>query len=479
MRRVFFSNLLFVVLLNLLVKPLWVLGIDRVAQNVLGRESYGLYFALFNLSYMLNIFIDMGVSYYNSRAVAGNPPLIKTMLANAVALKLLLSVVYLLASIGVALVWGINDHALVWLLVLCFNQVVQSFTIYLRTNLSAIQHYRLDSLVSVADKALMIALFGAILWTPLRGMFSVDWFVYGQTACLMATLLLAVWFNVRYAGKVSWSVDAKSLRDVWSRSWPYAVLVLFMSVYAKADGVMLERMVGASEAGVYAYGYRLFDATNQFGYLFAMLLMPMFSRMLANRENAQKLAESGFAALFMFTALVACASLVYRVEVMHLLYHQADAYSSNVFAAVMLALPGSAMVYIFGTLLAANANIRQLNIITAVGAIVNVGLNAFLIPVYGALGAAVVSVFTNTLVGVIEIAVCARFLNFKSDWPFVGRLMAFGLLTLGVFYASRSFVPNWWLGILIGGILSGLVAVVLKLVQPQQLATLVRSRAAR
>src|SRR5438046_33370 len=105
MRRVFFSNLIFVVLLNLLIKPLWVLGIDRSVQNVLGRESYGLYFALFNLSFMLNIFIDMGVSYYNSRAVSGNHSLVKDMFAQAVALKLFLSVIYIVASICVAIFW--------------------------------------------------------------------------------------------------------------------------------------------------------------------------------------------------------------------------------------------------------------------------------------------------------------------------------------------------------------------------------------
>ena len=480
MRRVFFSNLLFVLVLNLLVKPLWVLGIDRVAQNVLGRESYGLYFALFNLSYMLNILIDMGVSYYNSRAVAGNPAMLKSLLGRAVALKLILSAVYLVASLGVALVSGIESQALVWLLVLCLNQVFQSFTIYLRTNLSAIQHYRLDSLVSVADKALMIVLFGIVLWTPaLRGVFSVDWFVYGQTACSVAAMLLGVWFNARYAGKINWRVDMRGLREVWLRSYPYAVLVLFMSVYARVDAVMLERMIGAAEAGVYAYGYRLFDAANQFGYLFAMLLMPMFSRMLAQNEKVQQLAESGFAALYMFTISLAAASIVFRNEIMGLLYRDADAYSANVFAVVMCSLPGAALVYIFGTLLAANANMKQLNIVTAVGAVLNIVMNLLLIPRYGALGAAAVAVLTHSVVGAIEIIVCWKILRFRFDWIFGFRLAAFAGLSLAGFYAGRVFIENWWLGILCGVVLSGLVAWITKLAQPQQLLALARSKAAR
>jgi len=480
MRRVFFSNLLFVVLLNLLVKPLWVLGIDRGVQNLLGRETYGLYFALFNLSYMLNILIDMGVTYYNSRAVSGNPSLLRNMFAEAVVLKLLLSAVYLIGSVCVAVLWGIRETALVWLLVLCFNQIVQSFTIYLRSNLSALQHYRLDSVVSVADKVLMIALFGFLLWTPFfRNDFTLNWFVYGQSLCLVATLALAVWLNMRHAGKINWNVDTSTLRHVWSRAYPYAVLVLFMSVYAKADGVMLERMVSATEAGVYASGYRLFDATNQFGYLFAMLLMPIFSRMLASNEKVQSLAESGFAALFIFTVTAASASLIYRNELMHLLYREADAYGANVFAVIMCSLPGSALVYVYGTLLAANANLKQLNVITAAGAIVNLGLNAWLIPAHGALGAAGVSVVTHTLVGLLEIAACARLLGFHRDLRFVARLVAFGALSLLVFYLSRAWVLTWELGIVAGGVLSGALAVGTRLVRPQQMLSLVRLRGAR
>jgi len=46
MKRKFITNLALVIFLNLLVKPFWIFGIDRTVQNVVGAESYGLYFSL-------------------------------------------------------------------------------------------------------------------------------------------------------------------------------------------------------------------------------------------------------------------------------------------------------------------------------------------------------------------------------------------------------------------------------------------------
>ena len=64
----------------------------------------------------------------------------------------------------------------------------------------------------------------------------------------------------------------------------FAVLILLMTFYNRIDTVMMERMLPEGEnniqAGIYAQAYRLLDATNMIAYLFAGLLLPLFSRML-------------------------------------------------------------------------------------------------------------------------------------------------------------------------------------------------------
>ena len=50
LQRRLFSGMLWLLLLNLLVKPFWLLGVEVGVQNAVGSEAYGFYFAIFNLS---------------------------------------------------------------------------------------------------------------------------------------------------------------------------------------------------------------------------------------------------------------------------------------------------------------------------------------------------------------------------------------------------------------------------------------------
>ncbi|MBL0043910.1 MAG: oligosaccharide flippase family protein [Flavobacteriales bacterium] len=72
MRRVFVTNLALVLVLNLLVKPFYILGIDAQVQVRVGTEAYGSYAALLSLSFLLNILLDFGITNWNTRHIAQN-----------------------------------------------------------------------------------------------------------------------------------------------------------------------------------------------------------------------------------------------------------------------------------------------------------------------------------------------------------------------------------------------------------------------
>ena len=80
MKRKFVTNLILLLFLNLLVKPFWILGIDRTVQNLVGDESYGLYFALFNFSLILKLIpfheIHFGEEALHAFRVVGKIPLV-------------------------------------------------------------------------------------------------------------------------------------------------------------------------------------------------------------------------------------------------------------------------------------------------------------------------------------------------------------------------------------------------------------------
>lgn len=50
-QKKFVTNIAFLIVLNLLIKPFWPLGIEPAVQNAVGNASYGEYAILFNFSF--------------------------------------------------------------------------------------------------------------------------------------------------------------------------------------------------------------------------------------------------------------------------------------------------------------------------------------------------------------------------------------------------------------------------------------------
>ncbi|MEZ4996120.1 MAG: hypothetical protein R2758_01115 [Bacteroidales bacterium] len=71
---------------------------------------------------------------------------------------------YFLVTMGVALALGYRDWHIRLLLVLMLNQAMASMILWLRSNISGMQYLFLDSLLSVADRLVMIIICGVLLW---------------------------------------------------------------------------------------------------------------------------------------------------------------------------------------------------------------------------------------------------------------------------------------------------------------------------
>jgi O-antigen/teichoic acid export membrane protein len=196
MQRKFITNLAFLLLLNLVIKPFWLLGIDRSVQNAVGAEAYGHYYALFNFTFLFNILLDLGITNFNNRNIAQNRHLLEKHLSGIILLRVILSFIYFAVSLTIAWLLGYDTFQFSLLAVLLLNQVLISFILYFRSNISALHLFRTDSIISVLDRFIMIVLCGVMLWGNISGFtFSIEWFVWAQTLAYLLTSRFAfLWY---------------------------------------------------------------------------------------------------------------------------------------------------------------------------------------------------------------------------------------------------------------------------------------------
>ncbi len=476
MKKRFITNLALLILLNLLIKPFWFFGIEVGVQNRVGEEMYGFYFSLFNFAFILNILLDIGINNFNNRAISRDHDLLKDYLAAIIPLKFILSVIYagvVLAS-GRLIGYSAEQFRMLWVLVL--NQFLSSFILYMRTNISGLQYFRTDSLLSVMDRSLMILFTGLLLWGNITSQpFRIEWFVYAQTLSYALTLVTVVSI-VRYrSGPFTGRISFKRSLQILRLSYPFALLILLMSLFNRIDSVMLERLLenGREEAGIYAQSFRIFDAASQFSFLFAMLLLPMFSRMIRMEQNVNELVRTALPLLLSAGLTVAVSCNFYSKEIIDLLYHHPSSYSSRIFGILMVGFLFVSTSYIYGTLLTANNNLRHLNILAGSTVVINISLNLLLIPRYHAVGAAISSLVSQAFYATTQLLLSRRMLKIPMNGDIFLRLC--GFLALNLLTGTLTLlIPGWIPGFLV--LLASCLgsSLLLGLIRPKQLLSIIR-----
>lgn len=478
MKRKFVTNLILLLSLNLLIKPFWIFGIDRTVQNVVGDQSYGLYFALFNFSVLLNILLDAGITSYNSRNIAQHNFLLPKHLSNIVGLKFLLAIVYAIFSLAIAAIIGYDKVQFHLLFFLIFNQFLLSFTLYLRSNISGLHLFRTDSVMSVLDRSFMIVICSVLLFTNiLGGKFSIEWFVYAQTISYTLTSLITFAIVLRKSGRIKVRFDFKFFMVFLRKSYPYALLILLMSFYNRIDSVMIERLLpdplGKEQAGIYAQAFRLLDAVSNFGVLFAGLLLPIFAKMIKQKEPVGQMVQLSYTLLIVPAIVVAISSVYYNQEIMAVLYNENTAHSSGILGILMIGFIGIATTYIFGSLLTANGSVKQLNIMAFSGMVINVVLNLVLIPRFHAYGSAYASLVTQIFTGMVQVVLAVSIFKLKPNLRFVFQLLLF-VGIVAVFGTISKNISNWFYGYMAMIAASVLFAFVFKLFNLKDLYRIIR-----
>lgn len=445
MTRKFVTHLGFLIFVNLLVKPFWIFGIDRVVQNQVGAEEYGIYFSLYNFSVLLYVLLDFGISNFNNREVSYNQKSLMENLGSMFVLKLILSGVYLFVTLGAAFLIGYSGMQLYWLLILSMGQIFLSFLLFFRSGMSGLQAFNEDAILSVSDRLLMILLVGSLLLF-FAGEFQIDYLIYVQTLTWGITALIAFVWLLYKAGTIEWNWESKSILPLLRSTVPFALVGLLMSIYSRIDGVMIERLLGnngAEEAGIYAASFRLLDAVNMFAYLFASLLLPMFSKILSKEESVLPLLSLSTRILLTLAMLLGIGSYVFGTEIMSMLYPVANQYYADVFTILMFSFFGTAMMYVFGTLLLAAKNLKWLNIIAFTGMLVNVILNLIYIPEYGAYGAAGATLFTQALVAIAQTILVAFQFKVKVKWYYILQIVVFVSASIFIALQIDNLEINW------------------------------------
>jgi len=183
-----------------------------------------------------------------------------------------------------------------------------------------------------------------------------------------------------------------------SESWPLALYGIALHIQARIDQVMLGKMMNIQEVGQYSVALKFIEI---FGFM-PLVLMNTFSPAIAKAKSmSEDLYHNRLINLYrlMFLAFLVVALPIYFLaeDVIRVLYgveYQAAGYLLSLFAVRLFFSNMGVAKSVF----IVNESLFRYSLLTVIiGAIANISLNYFLIPLYGSVGSVMASIISFTI----------------------------------------------------------------------------------
>lgn len=282
------------------------------------------------------------------------------------------------------------------------NQKVQlivaiiSCTLFFQTT-SVIKYYfesKISSKYTVLIENIafiMMALTRVILIKKNASVYAFAWVIAAEAFIISIGLIVIYFYKDNQYKK--WRFKINECKNLLNNSWPMLLSGMAIMLYMRIDQIMLGKMLGDSEVGIFSAALRL----SEVWYMIPMIILPsLYPILIDNKKNNEvkynSLVQLTLDFMVGIALLIAVVITVFSDDLIVLIY--GDNYKS---AAPVLAVHIWASIFVFigvaGSYWYLTENLQKLSFYrTILGAIINIVLNYILIPTYGVLGSAIATV---------------------------------------------------------------------------------------
>lgn len=401
--------------------------VTLVLVRALASRGFGLWSTLFAITQITTSFGELGLSQIAISRAASEPEREADWLGGLLMLRLVLAVPIALASLlAVFLLVGSGEGRLAGAL-LSLALVVGA-----PSTLGVVFQLRVRNHVSMALLTVNSVVWGAgvIAVALLSGGIVAFAAVFLATSAFTAALTVAL-------ARRSATVRVRGTRRLWRPMLRVGLGLglagILVTLYVRLDQILVFKLAGSRQAGLYAADYRLLDQIQFIPSSVMTTLFPLIAAAYpANRERVRALLQTTAEYLTMASLPILAFTTVAARPIVTFLF------GGEQFAAAAPALPVLAGAFVsisFGYLVGNMVVVLELQRVfvrnAAIGLVLNVALNVALIPRYGFQAAAWTTLATEVTVMSLSMREVLRALAIRPRARRFARVLA-AALAMGV-----------------------------------------------
>jgi O-antigen/teichoic acid export membrane protein len=418
--------------------------VTLVVVRALGTSGFGQWSTIFAVTQIATNFGELGLSQVAVGRAAREPAREGDWLGALVSLRVMLAIPATIASlVAILLIAPTRESQIAGAL------IAATVLLAAPAAVTAAFQLRVRNDISMA-----ILTLGSVLWAA--GAVTVSLLsggIVAFAAAFLAVAAITTGASVVMARR-SISIRAMSSRELWRPlmrvGFGVGAAGILVTLYVKLDQVLVFELAGAHEAGLYGAVYRILDQIQFIPISVMTTLFPLIASAYPSElPRVRSLFQTAGEYLTMASLPVLAFTVVAAAPIVELLFGPAFASAAPALPILMGAFVSISFGYLAGNMVVILELQKRFFRYAAVGLFVNAFLNLLLIPRYGFLAAAWITLVTEVIVMSLTMRAVLGGLEMK---PSYGRL-------LRTLVAALAMVVPTWLARQAGAPLYALVAV--------------------
>lgn len=365
----------------------------------LGPEQFGILSYAISFVFLFNIFSDLSLEAITVKefVLSGKD---RELLGSIFFIKSLGGFLGIAAIVLTTLLQDLDAITKVSVIILSFRFIFQSFdNIDYYFQARVLSKYTVYAQIFSLTVTSCLCVLFVILRKPLI------YFVY---VVIIEAAIVALGLIFFYEKKLeerisSWCVDFSIICRLFKSAWPLILSGVAISISMRLDQVLLKNMLGAEAVGYYSAAVRVSEA---FYFIPLVLTGSFFPAIVKAKIKNDALYQNRLEVLFSLLAFIAVSVAVslaiFSPFIIRILYGNTYAPS-----AAVLTIYGWANVFVFMGVARArwliNENLQIYSALyLAAAAAISIVLNLILIPVWGIVGAALATVFSQFVAAILS-----------------------------------------------------------------------------
>jgi len=427
------------------------------ATNKLGLAAFGRLEYFLNLVFIFTVLADFGLEQWTTRELARRQEAGQSLIPNLLAFRTPMT---LLSIIIMALFLRfVSKYSAVgmtgWIAILYL--LTFSFQTLLRGMMRAYGLMGYESILNFAERAITVVVGIGLLWLG----FGIEALLGCFLAANVVSLIGAAWL-VR--GKVRWQshwLQAAQWSEFLKGSCLFGLAAVFITIFYRQDTILLTELASEEATGSYRSAYRIVEGLWMVPQMLAVALYPVLSELFHRGGRLESICAGAFRFLIGTSLPLAVGGSLVAGKLIVTLYPE-NAAGGPVFAILVWTMPFVYGNFLVGTILAATDRQRVNLLASIVAVIVNLGLNFYAIPRWGALGAAGAAVITQAVFFIVMFIPVVRGMKDLSLRRSILRSALCCAVMAGVVLAAGK--PGFIIQIALGAVVYSFLAWRLRLV---------------